>query len=203
MPSPRSCDRNESSPISPVTCLRRTLCAAGPASSATPGASRKTPGGSTPTRSASPPWASWLLSTSPATRCRKRTASSPSRSSPSGAPPPTGATPSCSSATCRPSWSPSAGRTCGCWPQRAPGSTPNGKRKQSTDVTDALDQQGARGVLRAPAETTYAAELAALEAADQGSRPPGWRLTPRAVRTFVAGDPALGVTRKFYGDDAL
>lgn len=61
----------------------------------------------------------------------------------------------------------------------------------------------ARGILRAPAETTYAAELAALAAADQGARPPGWQLTPRAVRAFVAGDARLGVTRKFYGDDAL
>src|SRR6266571_9327590 len=103
----------------------------------------------------------------------------------------------------RPSWSRSAGRTCDCWRQKAPGSTPSGRRRRSSDVTDALDPPGAHGVLRAPAETTYAAELAALESADQGSRTPGWRLTPRAVRTFVAGDPALGVTRKFYGDDAL
>ena len=70
-------------------------------------------------------------------------------------------------------------------------------------MTDAVDPAGAQAVLRAPAETTYAAELAALESADQGSRPPGWRLTPRAVRAFVLGDPALGVTRKFYGDDPL
>ncbi|HEY3529331.1 MAG TPA: AAA family ATPase [Nocardioides sp.] len=59
------------------------------------------------------------------------------------------------------------------------------------------------GVLRAPAEATYADELAALAAADAGNRPGGWRLTPRAVRAFVVGDPDLGVTRKFYGDDAL
>ena len=58
-------------------------------------------------------------------------------------------------------------------------------------------------ILRAPAEVAYADELAALAAADGGDRPAGWRLTPRAVRAFVVGDPALGVTRKFYGDDAL
>ncbi|GCE77410.1 ATP-binding protein [Cellulomonas biazotea] len=58
-------------------------------------------------------------------------------------------------------------------------------------------------ILRAPAEVGYADELAALAAADGGDRPTGWRLTPRAVRAFVVGDPALGVTRKFYGDDAL
>lgn len=63
-------------------------------------------------------------------------------------------------------------------------------------MPDALDPPPAQGVLRAPAETTYAAELAALASADRGSRPPGWRLTPRAVRAFVVGDPALGVTRR-------
>lgn len=58
-------------------------------------------------------------------------------------------------------------------------------------------------VLRAPAETTYAAELAALAASDRHPRPRGWRLSPSAVRAFVLGDPALQVSRKFYGDDAL
>ncbi len=58
-------------------------------------------------------------------------------------------------------------------------------------------------VLRAPAEERHATELAALAAADAGPRPEGWHLTPRAVRAFVLGDRDLGVTRKFYGDDAL
>jgi MoxR-like ATPase len=49
----------------------------------------------------------------------------------------------------------------------------------------------------------YAEELAALAAADPGPRPEGWRLSPRAVRAFVVGDERLGVSRKFYGDDAL
>ncbi|NUP47345.1 MAG: AAA domain-containing protein [Catenulispora sp.] len=38
-----------------------------------------------------------------------------------------------------------------------------------------------------PAEAVYAAELAFLAAYDTGPRPPGWRLTPRAVVTFVCG----------------
>ncbi|PJI93511.1 ATP-binding protein [Luteimicrobium subarcticum] len=62
---------------------------------------------------------------------------------------------------------------------------------------------GPSAVLRAPAETTYAAELERLAAADTGPRPDGWRLTPRAVRAFVVGDERLGVSRKFFGDDAL
>ncbi len=57
--------------------------------------------------------------------------------------------------------------------------------------------------LRAAAEHTHGAELAALRADDPGARPTGWRLTPKAVRRFIIGDPATGITRKFYGDDAL
>jgi MoxR-like ATPase len=38
---------------------------------------------------------------------------------------------------------------------------------------------------------------------DQGSRPNGWQLSPRSVRSFILGDEKLGVKRKFYGDDAL
>ena len=58
-------------------------------------------------------------------------------------------------------------------------------------------------VLRAPAEQVYAGELAALAAGDSHSRPEGWRLSPRAVRTFVLGDELAGIRRKYYGDDAL
>lgn len=60
-----------------------------------------------------------------------------------------------------------------------------------------------RAVLRAPAEVVHAAELELLATHDDAPRPPGWRLSPRAVRRFVVGDEAIGVTRKFYGDDAL
>jgi MoxR-like ATPase len=58
-------------------------------------------------------------------------------------------------------------------------------------------------VLRAPAEVVHAHELATLADADPGPRPEGWRLTPRMVRAFVLGDPGLGISRKFYGDDPL
>src|SRR5262249_49921013 len=67
--------------------------------------------------------------------------------------------------------------------------------------------------LRQPAEIRYADQLAALQKNDPGPRPPGWRLSPRAVRTFVLGSdgkelPAgkkggVVVNRKFYGDDQL
>lgn len=58
-------------------------------------------------------------------------------------------------------------------------------------------------VLRPPAEALYAAELEALAAADDEPRPPGWRLSPRAVKTFLCGGKKPAVRRKFFGDDFL
>ncbi len=60
-----------------------------------------------------------------------------------------------------------------------------------------------QAALRPAAEAQHAAELGRLAAADKGPRPPGWRLSARAVRRFIIGDAGLGVVRKFYGDDAL
>lgn len=57
-------------------------------------------------------------------------------------------------------------------------------------------------VLRLPAETKYAVELAML-AQDDGPRPAGWAMSARAVRRFIIGDEKAGITRKFYGDDPL
>jgi MoxR-like ATPase len=61
--------------------------------------------------------------------------------------------------------------------------------------------------IRQPAEVKHEAELDALEKADQGPRPPGWRLTPRAVETYVLGsdEPVQGVTitPKYIGDRSL
>ncbi|MGR6318787.1 AAA family ATPase [Micromonospora soli] len=64
-----------------------------------------------------------------------------------------------------------------------------------------------------PPEHLYADELAFLAAADRGSRPPGWRLTPHAVVTFIAGSagrPVPGpdgrqvtIAPKFVGERAL
>ena len=65
-----------------------------------------------------------------------------------------------------------------------------------------------------PAETVFAAELEFLAAHDPGPRPAGWRLTPRAVVTFICGSNGeeletakpkarLAITRKFVGDRDL
>jgi MoxR-like ATPase len=58
-------------------------------------------------------------------------------------------------------------------------------------------------VLRPPAEVLFAEELAALAKADKGPCPPGWKLSPRAVRAFICGSTTPKIERKFYGDDVL
>jgi MoxR-like ATPase len=57
--------------------------------------------------------------------------------------------------------------------------------------------------VRLPPEQRHADELARLAAADDDAKPPGWKLSPRAVRSFIIGDDKLQVSRKFYGDDPL
>ncbi|MFV0453065.1 MAG: ATP-binding protein [Propioniciclava sp.] len=60
--------------------------------------------------------------------------------------------------------------------------------------------------LRPPAEERWAVErarLAEVDASAGADMPPGWGLSPRSVRRFIVGDPNLGITRKFYGDDPL
>ncbi|MET9088117.1 AAA family ATPase [Streptomyces sp. NPDC004237] len=63
-----------------------------------------------------------------------------------------------------------------------------------------------------PAEDRHATELAFLAAHDDGPRPPGWALTPRAVVTFICGSDGralelpgqrLVVEPKFVGERAL
>jgi MoxR-like ATPase len=56
---------------------------------------------------------------------------------------------------------------------------------------------------RPPAEDRFATELEKLAAEDAAPRPPGWKLSLQAARTFITGDDRLGVTRKFVGDPSL
>src|SRR5262249_32930974 len=69
-------------------------------------------------------------------------------------------------------------------------------------------------VLREPAEVRYADQLEALHQNDSEPPPKPWRLSPRAVLTYIIGGPTLKaklngkdtdvpITRKFFGDDAL
>lgn len=63
----------------------------------------------------------------------------------------------------------------------------------------------AAGPLQRPsAETLHAEELAALEGSSAGEpRPPGWRLSPRAVLEFILGDADRGIAPKFVGRRAF
>src|SRR4051812_3555929 len=56
---------------------------------------------------------------------------------------------------------------------------------------------------RPPAELTYDDELARLRKDDASPRPPGWNLSPRAVRAFILGDEKKNVRRKFVGNPSL
>lgn len=60
-------------------------------------------------------------------------------------------------------------------------------------------------VIKPLAEQVYADELKILAETDRADKPQGWKLSPRAVRTFIIGGTAgeTRIERKFYGDDAL
>ena len=61
-------------------------------------------------------------------------------------------------------------------------------------------------VLRPHAEHEHQAELAALAAADDRPRPPGWRLSPWAVTTYLLGGTAADgteITPKYVGSRRL
>jgi MoxR-like ATPase len=70
-----------------------------------------------------------------------------------------------------------------------------------------------RAVVREPAEHRFADELAALKGVDKDPRPPGWQLSPKAVRIFVTGSEGktlpspsgqqIAIPRNLYGDDML
>src|SRR5579864_4529733 len=70
-------------------------------------------------------------------------------------------------------------------------------------MTTATADPGA--VLRPHAEREHRAELAALAAADDRPRPPGWRLSPWAVTTYLLGGTADGtvITPKYIGSRRL
>jgi MoxR-like ATPase len=69
-------------------------------------------------------------------------------------------------------------------------------------------------VLREPAEVRYADQLEVLRQNDKEVSPANWRLSPRAVLTYVTGGKTLKgefhgktaevpITRKFFGDDGI
>lgn len=60
-------------------------------------------------------------------------------------------------------------------------------------------------MLRAPAEVLYAAELEELIRNDKHDRPPGWRMSARAVLTYICGGKAgtMEISPKYIGHPRL
>lgn len=60
-------------------------------------------------------------------------------------------------------------------------------------------------MLRIPAEIQFANEIEALIAADKHDKPPGWRMSPRAVLTYICGGTvgSTTVTPKYIGHQRL
>lgn len=75
--------------------------------------------------------------------------------------------------------------------------------KAEAKQTEAKDQGG--DVLRLSAEVLFRGELEALEKHDKGQRPQGWRMSPKAVETYILGGEAGGtkITPKYLGSQRL
>src|SRR4051812_48390442 len=69
-------------------------------------------------------------------------------------------------------------------------------------------------VLREPAEVRYADQIEALRQNDTETPPANWKLSPRAVLSYITGGKVLKatiggktvevlITRKFFGDDGI
>jgi MoxR-like ATPase len=78
------------------------------------------------------------------------------------------------------------------------------QRLPQAPAAAAQEREGASGTtaLRPHAEDQYADELALLAATDERPRPPGWRLSPQAVVTYLLGDGAK-ITPKYVGPRRL
>lgn len=69
-------------------------------------------------------------------------------------------------------------------------------------MTAFLENRQSQRTQRLPAEFYYADELAALQQSDTAPKPPGWRLSPKAVEAFVLGDDNLS-TPKFVAPNEI
>ena len=65
--------------------------------------------------------------------------------------------------------------------------------------------------IKPPVEVRYQKELEALAAQDTGKRPMNWKLSPKAVRTFILGSKKplewngeeIVIRKKYLGNDAF
>ena len=80
-------------------------------------------------------------------------------------------------------------------------------KKKSDEVNGAATASNgaSRDILRAPAEVLYAEEIEHLCKEDKYPRPPGWKMSPRAVLTYICGGKLGGkeITPKYIGYQRL
>jgi MoxR-like ATPase len=79
-------------------------------------------------------------------------------------------------------------------------------KKMTTDEAVPAARDGNESdVLRAPAEVMFAREIDALAAADKYEKPPGWKMSPRAVLTYITGGTVgdTKITPKYIGHQRL
>jgi len=84
--------------------------------------------------------------------------------------------------------------------------SPSPSPSASDGAGDSASPGRAPDVLRDHAEVQYAEELAELSRTDRRPRPPGWRLSPWAVRTYLLGgrlDSGFEVAAKYIGNQRL
>ena len=80
------------------------------------------------------------------------------------------------------------------------------KQSASRSATSADNSPSPDGKLRLHAEEQFAAELAALAEVDQKQRPPNWKLSPWAVKTYLLGgklENGFEVSPKYIGNERL
>lgn len=79
------------------------------------------------------------------------------------------------------------------------------KKPDAADSSSPSPPTSPDGMLRAPAEVLYAEELEQLAKTDTHPRPPGWRMSARAVATYITGGKAgtLTITPKYIGHRRL
>lgn len=83
------------------------------------------------------------------------------------------------------------------------------KQRASQGVADLQSRNGGdggNGKLRLHAEQQFAAELAALAEVDHRQRPPNWKLSPWAVKTYILGGrlaDGFEITPKYIGAERL
>jgi MoxR-like ATPase len=76
---------------------------------------------------------------------------------------------------------------------------------KKTDSVVSNNPAGTVDVLRAPAEVMFVEEINALIAADKYDKPPGWKMSPRAVLTYICGGTvgSTKITPKYFGYQRL